>query len=446
MEKPYHPLFKGLAWNTFESIVYQTILIIHYLLLYRHTDPTLFGMMGVLFSTLYLMTFLVNGGLDTALAPYARSLTTDPHFWRQILLPQMLIQLLAYGLIGIGGIVVNQYLLTKTSQLPFVIATTLALLLISEATKKTVRTIAHLTFNNRIAALVEVGSLAVYVGIVWLWYASYKIISLTILFVPLLITSIISCLILAGHLYHMYRQLPADTPTPLPTHQAFIRTRLYTYGTHLGHILFSSNFLVPFFALHIGLAHVGVFKLISSITHTITSMMHKIFGPTSQAIFSHTFDRAHHEKQQLFFTITEQLHHVLYGFIIFFTINYHKLIAPHFTNSTSSSVLLILLFLIIQLTEHMFIVYEKFFIAHNRAAYLCILSLCSLAIIATLVLLPLHLSPITLMIIVLGIRILTIGIMGMSAYYLFHIQPALTLRIDYLAYAVCASLIFFIFF
>ncbi|MFI5332794.1 MAG: hypothetical protein ACHQVS_01705 [Candidatus Babeliales bacterium] len=448
----YRTLFKGLAWNTFESIAYQGILILHLIALYRHTDPSFFGMMGIIFSLLYLMTFLANAGFDTALAPYAQLLTTDRRFWHTIVIPHLRIQCIVYVFIGICGIIVNPPSLIRAISsasygghaiTPYSLSIILALLLVTESTKKTLRTIAHLTFHNQLTALVEVSMVSIYVALVWLSYAYYTALSLTLILFPLFITSLISCLILGCCLYDFYQHLPTESTELIPTHRTFISTRLYTYGAHLGHILFSSNFLIPFCALHIGLAHTGIFKLISSITHTITTMVYKIFGPTSQALFSHTSTNTYHDKQQLFFTLTQYLHHVLYGLIIFFVINYAKLIGTHL-NTNNFSTPLIILFLVIQLTEHMFIVYEKFFIAHHRAAYLCILSLVSLTITGTLLLLPLPASPVMIMSLVLGIRMITISTLAITAYHWFHIKPALTLRADYLAVPLILAGIFFL--
>lgn len=437
METPYRTLFKGLAWNTFESIIYQSLLVIHFIVLYRHTDPSLFGTIGVIFSLVYLMTFIVNGGLDTALAPYARLLMNNRHFWRAIFIPHLIVQLIICAAIGILSIGINIFFLHRLS---YMVSSILALVLITETTKKTIRTVAHLTFHNQLTALVELATLSIYLSMVWTSYFFYTGISLILIFLPLFITSLLSCLILGIAMYHFYMQLPDNDELPIPPNTTFIRTRFYTYGTHLGHILFSSNFLIPFFAFHIGLAHTGIFKLMSSITHTITSMLYKIFGPTSQALFSHMVNRSAHEKQQLFFTLTEYLHHVLYGLIIFFTINYTKLIGTHEGINNS----LVILFLLIQLTEHMFIVYEKFFIAHHQAAYLCLLSFISLVITGTLLLLPLPSSPLTIMGIVLCIRIVALSIMGVTAYHRFHIKPALTMRADFIILALSIAGIFFI--
>lgn len=430
---------RGLAWNTIESIVYQSILILHLIALYRHTDPSFFGMMGIIFSLLYLMTFLANAGLDTALAPYARLLSTDHRFWHTIVLPHLHIQCLIYGIIGLCGIIINALFI----HLPFILSIILALLLVTESTKKTFRTIAHLTFHNQLAALVEITIVSIYVALVWLLYAYYTMLSLTLILFPLFVTSLISCLMLGWFLYRLYYHLPAESTEPIPTNATFMRTRLYTYGAHLGHILFSSNFLLPFCALHIGLAHTGIFKLISSITHTITTMVYKIFGPTSQALFSHISTSTHHDKQHLFFTLTEYLHHVLYGLIIFFVINYTKLMGTHVSTTTINSPLIIL-FLVIQLTEHLFIVYEKFFIAHHRLVYLCTLSLISLTTTGILLLLPLPTSPVVIMSLVLIIRMITIGTLAITAYHWFHIKPALTMRADYLAVACALAGLFFI--
>jgi hypothetical protein len=167
-----------------------------------------------------------------------------------------------------------------------------------------------------------------------------------------------------------------------------------------------------------------------------------MFGPTSQALFAHMQDTTAPDKQHLFFTITEQLHHILFGCIIFFIINYQKFLPS--LPLLSETHTLIILFFIIQCTEQLFIVYEKFFIAHHATAFICGLSLFSVTLCALLMMLPLDST--MLMTLLLGLRLLTICTLALLAYYLFGIRPALTFRTDYLMYAGIIAALFFIFF
>ena len=88
--------------------------------------------------------------------------------------------------------------------------------------------------------------------------------------------------------YQLYRELP-----PLPTaltepisQNLFIKNRFLNLLNQLVHQLFSSNFLVPLFALRGGFAVAGQLKLVCYISYGITSALQKIIGFSASALFA----------------------------------------------------------------------------------------------------------------------------------------------------------------
>src|SRR5579885_1486724 len=334
----YKKYTRSLQWNTIEAIVYQTILVGHQLLLFSNIDRSMYGLMGTLFSSIYLILPLINGGLDGSLAPFFDNITQSKQSLRALLIPHYFPELFAVlALIG-GWIIAKEQLISLVPTLSAaegMVVVSIFCIILSEGLKKTLRTLLQLAFLNHKTALIELMTLTSYTGIIWAAFLMGYSINLTLIFLPMALTSIFSTTLLAYSALQLYKELP-DNPhfsiEPGLT-KRMIKSRIFMTIHYMSHVIFSSNFLIPLYALSSGLQTAGIFKLVSTCIYAITTIVYKIFGLTSEALLTQVRNLTQETRQEAFAAITQLLHQVVFSLLIFFIINYSMLLKMHGTTA-----------------------------------------------------------------------------------------------------------------
>lgn len=381
-------LHYGLRWNALESISYQSLLLIHNIVLFSLIPQQLYGIIGSLFSLVYLTISITNFGFDITLPAYFSHATKNKQSFREIIIihyvPEFfLLMALCLTFLFLPGIHANFFK-------HFIVHPTLAiivcLIILSEALKKTCRIILHLSFLNKLTTMVELISIGVYLTMVWTQILWGTPITVMLFFIPMLITSCISTLIYGFYIYELYQTLPSDTSaSPAINHKKIIINRLCNYSTHLSNSLFSYNLLVPLCALAYTLEMAALLKISSTILHAITSCFRSIFGSTSEAVFSYAKNNGIEEKRSILYSINNKsnifllttffMSIVFVGFLSFLNFNY---------NSYCMYVMVCIIAL--QFMEHALFIHEKFFIAEEKPWYVSF-SIMSFLIMACVIIL-----------------------------------------------------------
>ena len=225
-----------------------------------------------------------------------------------------------------------------------------------------------------------------------------------------------------------------------------LKSRGFNYLNQLSHLIFSSNFLVPFFALQFGLVHAGVFKLISHIAYCTTAILRKTFGITSDAMMAKTKEMTWEVKRSVFLRVTQSLHHALYGVIIFFAINYNKIVAYKGAQAETVSGPLIYLFFIICLSEIFFIAYEKFYITQEKAGRLLVFNVSTMLLMYGAIKSAAGFSKLGLLLIILAIRAGMFVLLSGFSFYSWKIKPQWRMQPRYIAAAFSIAIGFFFLF
>ena len=442
MQPLYNQFNRSILWNSIESILYQLIFLGHQLWLFKVMNAATYGLVGLLFSSAYLLIEICNLGLDASLAPFYTALIKDKSSFKKILFIQLLPEYcLLAALLCLGLLLRSSIIILKTLEPTLLVI--IGGIIFFEGAKKTLRMLLHLAFLNKKTAYIEIGSIIGYVTFVWSYYALHSSLSLYAIFLPMLLISCASSLFLAGTLYSFYSTLATKDQAASPlVYKRMLQTRAYVYVNTISHMLFSSNFLVPFFAFNFSLNQAGVLKLVSTIAYSITSIMQKIFGISSSALLAHMKDMALPSKQQAFRIMTQRLYQVLYGIIIFFIINHHII----FTNSSAYShneLAYIYLFLILTFSETFFITYEKFYIAEEKTEHLFLFNCIAMALFI-FVLSYAHLfSPSLLFCALLAIRFFSFLLIGLASFNRWRLKPYWNIQPLFFIFSLAISLSFF---
>lgn len=366
--------FQAVRWNAAESLLYQGILLGHQLLLFAVVDTQLYGLIGLIFSLLYLIVSLTNFGLDASMAQFFAHHDLTQNNIRSFLGPHIIIEIITLLFFGLLFIVATPFLSRMLPWLPqqLFLIVIVSCLIIFEGIKKTARTLLQLAFLNHQTASLEIASVALYATIVWTWYALGNPIDLFTIFFPMLITTTINTLLHCWFVYLWYYSLSTEANGTQKTasQSRIIKNRCFNYLHQLSHIIFSANFLVPLFAHSLGLETTGIIKVFTHTAYAITTLFNKMFGMTTEALFAQVIQQGNEKMNDVFGMVTKTIHQALYGLLIFFIIN-HTLFIKKF-QTTQSLWFFLLFFLVLSISEYFFLAYEKLFITHEQTHMLLV--------------------------------------------------------------------------
>ena len=435
----YRQFSRSIAWNALESISYQLLLLCHQIALFKMSSSATYGLIGSLFSLTSLIVTITNFGLDITLSPFYKLLTQSKQKFRTILIQQLLLEYALLGVLIISGLIAKSLLPQSWGihQLTINMILLLILLICFEGAKKTLRMLLQLGFLNHTTAIVEIITIISYISLVWLGYFIGFPITLELVFIPMLLVSIVSTLILSLYVYSYYKSLPNHSSLDIPSDLGgrIFRSRFFNFLNQISHMVFSSNFLVPFFALQFGLAQAGLLKLVSAITHCITVILQKVFGLSSSLLLSHLKNDDLATKQHAFLTITNRLNQVLYGIIIFLIFNFETLLNLSSFSGSNLTFTLAYLFLIISFSENFFIAYEKFYIAEEKAEHLFFFNLLVMGALGTIIWFSIYFSQMTILLSIIAIRICAFSCISIISLYRWNIKPALKIQPLYFAWS-----------
>lgn len=442
----YQKFSHGVWWNALEAIPYQLILAAHNMLLFGVIGAHAYGLVGTLFSLIFLAVGVTSFGFESSLSTFFADAQASKVSYKRIIgchyAPTII------GLI-LAAVLVPGLMPTTTSWPVVVIVT---LLIFVEGLKKGMRSLLHAGFYNRQTAVIELFQVVTYVALVWTGYGLGLQLDAQLLFGSLLCVST-ACLMMLGYqLCLFYAGLPnQETSDASVTIEAkkgtlatVIRQRCYTTVTAMSHQFFSANALVPLFAHRFGLSSAGTLKIIGTIAYGATLCIAKIFGSTSDALFAQIKHGKLHEKQQAFFVVTQHLYAALYGVLLFGASGIIWLYALDLTSFNDAAAVCALLFFVIHISEQFFSTYERFFITENRAGELMLFNGATIGCLYAVLRYAPSTNPILMLQSVLCIRLVSFALLSSVAFAWWRIRPQLKINPLYLACSLALSLICFL--
>lgn len=445
MKKLYKSLNHGIAWNTLESVSYQSALIAHQVALFKIVGHAAYGLIGTAFSVLYFIVMCTNAGFNEALSGIFTHATRNKLTFKKLVIPHLIGQLAL--LISASCALLALSLYTNTfSVLTPTVTMLIAGLIICEGLKKHLRILLQLAFANKKTASIELATIITYIASVWGWYLWHGSLSVISVLAPMFATSALSASALVFFALRWYKNLPdsAIESSYSTDHTAIFTNRFFNFINGLQRQLFSGNFLVPFVALQFGPSHAGILKLVSHAAHGVSSIMHTVFGISSAALFARLKHASTIEKRHAFTLISSRVHHVLLGLAVFCTINHQFLQSISGTTYTATHWYAALLVLFMHGAEQFFIVYEALYIAHEQSHILCAFNVASSGLLYCVLTTVGSFSLASLLVALIAVRTLSYAAMCALTLYRWNIAPTFSVRKTYIAYSLVFSLAFFL--
>ena len=365
--------FLAVKWNTFESLGYQFVFVLHQIGLFLYCDRALYGKVGALFSACYIAVTLLVSGFDGGLLPFFKKFISDKRSFKIFLLKYVGPQLIGMSIVAYFFWIVILYARSFFELSPATIFL-LTTFIVVEGIKKILKHLLYLAFYNRQTALYEVVQIILYVLTVWGCRWLGHPFSVELFFIPFIMYSIIFSFLCAITLSYYYRTLAfPEASVELPSGKTFFIIRLSVLMNQISRAFFSSNFLIPLFALHGGFKEAGVLTFANYLTHACISLFQKIALTPAEALFSRVkqFSLVLHYRALTLVLYLFSILAIIIGLFVFFN---GRTCAESFgcgpLNHLTWTVLIFFFF--IHLLESMFILYEKFFLMQERVKLLAV--------------------------------------------------------------------------
>lgn len=435
----------GLRWNSIESIIYYSILATHQIGLRAISTTNFYGAMGTLFALVFLTTAVFNFGFDFSIIPFFSIYSSSKQLFRSYLLKQIGVQIILYSFIASIMIFIlanNVLQIKKMPSISLFLAIIISSLIISEGIKKSLRIILQLGFKSHITATIELFYIISYVSLVWGIYIFTGKISLYTIFLPMLTISLIANSFLLTVIYKFYKKIPAVSSSNRQISWKEIGyNRITNYGYQLTRELFTSNFLIPFFAMNFGLALAALLELVTALNQFITIIIKKIFGITGQALLSHVKNMHISAKRKVFDMASRNLYTVLIIVVSLIILTYKPIIALKAPQASADNTFLGLLFFILLFSENFILLYEKWFIIEEKTLYLIIFNGSLLALFWGLLQVPYLNSPLIILSALIVLRLIACIWLMLASFYAWQLRPPGLNKKFYIVYISLALLI-----
>lgn len=367
--------FEAFSWNALESIYYQIVYSLLMIGLYKIMGSSSFGLLGTLFSLIYLAVSFSNLGLDASLPPlfndFSKNKKSAATFIKKYILSHYLYLSVILFLIGWFLCYTHQQFLNNSFSITSILLS--LLLIFFESSKKTFKTLLRLAnFNKKIASIEAVTITLYSLGIYCAYYQS----NLTIenIFINYLILSALSGFLYLYLIYSWINNLPKTENNVLDLNidTRFKKSRIFVFFNQTCSDLFSGNVLIPFIALHSGIEYAGIFKLLSTASQNITTLLRNAFGNSTSILFSSIKNESKNQKEKKLKWILSFFN---YSLVIFLGLGiiYAYYICGLQKEHSIELLLAALLFILLTISQNALLIYEKFLIVEEKLFHLFIL-------------------------------------------------------------------------
>jgi hypothetical protein len=425
-----------LRWTVIDAVGTQAIIIAHNIAIRSLLGPEMHGLFSTCIALIYGVQAISNWGLDATLPPYIQDMSSSKravmHGVRTIAMPQLtLVTIIAIAAAyGMPYIMLHWFSITLSQSLTNIACA----LFFFESLKRTMKRFLRLTLRVKTTSLLELIGVMAYVLITWTQFLIHPIGLIDILW-PFLFVSIAQCLFLIYNLYIWYLRMPNtsshthSTAPSEPMHFThFYKNRFFIGMNEVASQLFTSNMLVPFFALYCSVGYASLFSIVSSSSKWIAIIALRAFGTTGSILFAYAKNKTMREQKQQFTTMTHAMHQFLYGAVAIAFV-YGGYTARLTCFDTYSTALLPLAFcmLAIMLLDSFLALYLQWYIMQEKPQYFAAINL-SGALLAIGVMSFAWLSDFGIILLLFGVRLTTYMTVACTTYYIWRLKPSFAIK------------------
>lgn len=432
----------GYWWSLGGSILFECSHIMHHMLLLYVFRSHYYGLLGSIFSIVYVVINIVDFGFESSFAPFLHIVTQDKESFKKIFPLYVIPQIFIFSLGALIASWFYQGLIWHPSQtiaLPFIM-----LLLVSEGIRIFFRRFLHNIFFNKTTVLIEQVLMIIYYMVVWLPYLYGVPLTFNLVFIPHLITSLFVLGLFIRLTKRFYQTLPqGEGKIPKDIWKRIFRARYFNYLVTVETFLISGNFLAPFFAMTFGFSQAGLFKIASIVAHSIQALVKAAIHFPGAALLAGIKTKPFSMRVQAFYTLSKKLNMLIVFITIFLVVNHNSFLLFYpLTPAAKSAVWYAFLFIGTTLLHQFFVVYEQFYIIEEQANKLFFLKSIEFLLFYFLIFANTQVTPLMTLVNIALIQIFSFALLALHAYARWHIKPYLMVTFRYLVGSIVISLSF----
>lgn len=434
---------KDFRWNVSGSLLYEFLKTAHQLFLFKIIATIEYGLMGYIFSIVYLTISIADLGFTHSLPPYLSTFTRSQYHFRKLFLPYGFAQAILFTLAA--GLATYKAITTFSNLNIHFYLLLIPSLIILEGVRASLRFFLHTMFVTRSTQIIENSITLGLLATIWFPYVVYGTVpTITSIFTPYLVASAIATAALIINLIRTYQQLPLYVEIANEERGLFwkiTKTRLFNFSAiQLSKQLFSTNFLVALFSTSIGLEKTATLKCASYLADALKSIVKSTVGFSGNALLAYHKHATLAAKRMAFYWIGEKFYRLYTPVISFLTATYFLFAySRNQLDSAQSTIIYATLFIGIGLMDHLFYMYEQFYMVEeqaNKLFYIRFLEWILLYILFQ------HVSShniITILSMLILIRAVSLATLVLHAYHHWSIHPLIRVEYRYLIVTVIAS-------
>ncbi len=428
-------------WILCGSILFESGKVIHNFFLIKFlSNNAFFGIIGSLFSMVYLTARIIDLGATNSVPPYWRQFTKSKQNFFSLLFNYFFLPSIPLAIIA--PFVALHFFSTKFPDAN-IYWFLIPILIVLEAIRSFFRLFLHVAGKTSKVVGFELFAFVVFVTAIWgpLLFLNANP-TLNQLFIPFLIDTIISVLYMTYLARQVYKRLPNEEGTiQRSIWKKLSQVRALNLLLRAGRDIFASNLLTPLFAIKCGLAQAGLFYFASQLARLLQEVLKGPLIYSGNAMLAELKEGSIHHKKAAFSELSLKLMTILTPIIIFLIINYQALLRLAKDNSaTGLTINFTLLFLLITLSESLFIMYEQFYIIEEATTKLFLFKIIDFSLFYILIFSQETLTPIPALLAIIGIRALSFTLIAVNAYFTWRILPNIRVGWSYVINWTIAAL------
>ena len=426
----------GLRWNIAGSLVFEFAKIAHQCALLVVVGPRNYGLIGIIYSIMYLAVHLTDLEAGPSLLPFLTSIFANRQNARRVLswYVPLLIGLLSLGSIA-GAVFYHRTFFSPNLAMPIL----LAIGVITEGVRIFARFVLHGLGVHRYTVVIDLAATLAFYAFVWIPYLVLgERVFITWIIAKYILMSATAAALLMGRLVSIVRHLPKTSTTDLPPNlfRRLGRVRILSYATHVSRNLFTGNFLTPFFGLLFGTDTAGLIKFASYLADAIKAFLRVSIGFSGSALLAKLKTRSLTLKRQAFAVLCRTFALVLYPLIGIVLLNFDVLTRmwrsyrTHWILASESKPLLLtepaivlaLVFLALAVLERISLVYEEFYLVEEKVGHLLIRAIFEITLFCMVLLNSRH-SPIMVLLLATLVRLISFAAIALHAHSRWKLVP-----------------------
>jgi len=417
----------SIRWTIVGSVCYEMLKLVHQYFLFKHLPLPMYGLMGTLFSIVFLAIHFSYLVPEHSLTPFLSVISSSKQNFRK-LLPWYVLPQLPLLIIG-AFVAIFLYARSSLSELPPCFLWVPFCLIIAEGLRMFFRTLLHMIFIHKPTISIELCITIGYFATIWIGHLFLKVpFSMAFIFVPYLVGSVIALCLFSLLLFQFYRSLPLQSHASADDNilNRILKTSSYNYAMSITKNLFTGNFIVALFAQRFGLAEAGLFKFASYIADAMKGILHAVLGFSGSALLASLKQRSLSTKISAFRIINEKINKVIYAILIIMVANFKHLAGGGGGGSLLELALLpAALFLLLTFLGHWSEVYVKFYTLQEQTRTAFFYKAFEAVLVVIVLGFGFVASPTMTMLALAMVKVVCFMLLSNDAYHKWRITPSL---------------------